>query len=90
MQTNGNPNRHDGRAQARRDTPDLPAGCEPAFDTPQASAYTGLAAAYLEKLRSVGGGPCFLRYGRRAVRYRKADLDAWMSQHECKSTSEAA
>lgn len=66
----------------------LPEGCEPAFTTPQASTYTGLAEAYLEKLRSVGGGPRFIRYGRRAVRYRKRDLDDWMSRHECGSTSE--
>lgn len=68
----------------------LPDGCDPAFDTPQAAAYTGLAAAYMEKLRCIGGGPRFLRYGRRAVRYRKTDLDAWMAQHECDNTSEAA
>ena len=68
----------------------LPEGCEPAFDTVQAAAYTGLAAAYLEKLRSVGGGARFIRYGRRAVRYRKRDLDEWMTEHERLSTSEAA
>lgn len=68
----------------------LPDGCDPAFDTPQAAAYTGLAPAFMEKLRCVGGGPRFLRYGRRAVRYRKSDLDDWMSAHERMSTSEAA
>jgi hypothetical protein len=66
----------------------LPVGCEPAFDTIQAAAYTGLAAAYLEKLRSIGGGARFIRYGRRAVRYRKRDLDEWMTEHERFSTSE--
>lgn len=66
----------------------LPDGCDPALDTTQASSYTGLAAAYLEKLRSIGGGPRFIRYGRRAVRYRKRDLDDWMSAHEQMSTSE--
>lgn len=70
--------------------PTLPEGCEPAFTTPQASIYTGLAEAYLEKLRSVGGGPRFIRYGRRAIRYRRRDLDDWMTQHECESTSEPA
>lgn len=80
-------------SQARRNELDgivLPNGCDPAFNTPQAATYTGLAAAYLEKLRSVGGGPKFLRYGRRAVRYRKCDLDDWMTKHERSSTSEAA
>lgn len=80
-------------AQARQnggDGIDLPDGCDPALNTPQAASYTGLAEAYLEKLRSVGGGPRFLKYGRRAVRYRKRDLDDWMSSHAVNSTSEAA
>lgn len=68
----------------------LPDGCDPALDTAQASAYTGLAATYLEKLRCIGGGARFIRYGRRAVRYRKSDLDAWMTAHAVASTSEAA
>jgi hypothetical protein len=93
LEINPIPNRHDRRAIAvleRRGAPELPEGCDPALDTSQAAIYTGLAAAYLEKLRSVGGGPRFIRYGRRAVRYRLRDLDAWMVQHERLSTSEAA
>lgn len=74
----------------RRGASTLPDGCDPAFDTVQAAEYTGLAAAYLEKLRSVGGGPRFLKYGRRAVRYRKEDVDVWMAAHAVASTSEAA
>ena len=35
----------------------LPAGCDPAFDTGQASTYTGLAEATLEGYRTRGGGP---------------------------------
>jgi hypothetical protein len=70
--------------------PILPEGCEPALDTVQAAAYTGLAPAYLEKLRCVGGGARFIRYGRRAVRYLKADLDGWMAERAVFSTSEAA
>ncbi len=56
---------------------------DPALDTAQASAYTGLSAAFLEKLRCIGGGPKFIKYGRRAVRYRKADVDAWMNERLC-------
>lgn len=69
---------------------ELPDGCDPAFDTLQCAAYTGLAAAYLEKLRCVGGGPRFLKYGRRAVRYVKRDVDVWMAAHAVGSTSEPA
>lgn len=70
--------------------PNLPQGCDPAFNTAQCAAYTGLAAAYLEKLRCVGGGPRFLKYGRRAVRYIKHDVDVWMAAHVVCNTSEAA
>ncbi len=46
--------------------------------TQAAAAYVGLASATLEKLRSAGGGPRFLRIGLRAVGYDVADLDAWL------------
>ena len=68
----------------------LPDGCDPAFDTAQCAAYTGLSPAYLEKLRCIGGGPRFLRYGRRAVRYAKGDVDVWMAAHAVNNTSQAA
>lgn len=68
----------------------LPVGCFPALNTAQASAYTGLAAKTLETLRTRGGGPRFVRYGRKAVRYLKADLDAFVAERTISSTSEAA
>ena len=68
----------------------LPDGCDPALDTLQCAAYTGLSPAYLEKLRCIGGGPQFLKYGRRAVRYAKREVDAWMNARLYSSTSEAA
>ena len=67
----------------------LPAGLSPAFNTDQAATYTGLAPATLERLRCTGGGPRFVRYGRKAVRYLKADLDAFMAARTVASTSEA-
>lgn len=70
--------------------PVLPDGCSPALDTAQASAYTGLSIPYLEKLRCVGGGPRFVKYGRRAVRYLKADIDLWLVARTFENTSEAA
>lgn len=67
----------------------LPAGLSPALDTKQAAIYTGLAAATLETLRCRGGGPEFVRYSRKAVRYTVAALDAWMAARQVASTSEA-
>jgi hypothetical protein len=38
----------------------------------------------------IGGGPAFCRAaGRRAVRYLRSDLDAWLSAGRVGSTSEA-
>lgn len=68
----------------------LPQGLTPALDTAQAAAYTGLALKTLEGLRCRGGGPRFVRYGRKAVRYLVADLDSWMAARTVASTSEAA
>lgn len=61
-----------------------------ALNTKQASTYTGLAPATLEKMRCTGGGPRFVSYSRRAIRYRMSDLDIWMSSKTISSTSERA
>lgn len=67
----------------------LPAGLTPAMNTEQAASYCGLASATMEGLRCKGGGPRFVRYGRKAVRYLLSDLDAWMAERTVASTSEA-
>jgi len=68
----------------------LPDGLDPALNTIQAATYTGLAEATLEGLRCRGGGPRFIKYGRKAIRYRLRDLDAWIAERMVSSTSEAA
>ena len=47
------------------------------LDTTEAARYTGLKKATLDQWRSRGEGPKFVKLGR-AVRYRRADLDAWI------------
>ncbi len=57
-----------------------PALAEPgAFTTPVAAEYLGLSPATLETLRSRGGGPPFVKLGRRVV-YRQGDLDLWLEE----------
>ena len=56
--------------------------------TRQAAEYLSLAETTLEKKRVYGGGPLFIRLGR-AVRYRLADLDAWLASCIRTSTSDA-
>ena len=57
------------------------------FKPTEAADYLGSAVSALAKLRSIGGGPVFLRLGK-AIRYRKRDLDGWMARTAASSTSE--
>jgi hypothetical protein len=56
------------------------------YDTEGAAAYTGFAAGYLTKLRTLGGGPTYIKIGGQ-VRYDPDDLDAWLEGHKRISTS---
>ena len=47
------------------------------LDTPEAANYLGLQSSTLEAWRCRGGGPAFVKLGR-LVRYRHADLDAFI------------
>jgi predicted DNA-binding transcriptional regulator AlpA len=55
--------------------------------TLHAATYLGLSPKTLETLRTRGGGPPFLKLGRRVV-YRKADLDTWLAARVRRSTSD--
>lgn len=55
--------------------------------TPEAAAYCGSSASTFEKLRLTGGGPRYVKLGRRVV-YDPADLDAWLASKRRQSTSE--
>jgi predicted DNA-binding transcriptional regulator AlpA len=49
--------------------------------------YVGLATTNLERMRLTGEGPVFAKLGR-SVRYRRADVDNWISSRIVRSTSE--
>lgn len=55
--------------------------------TKEVAAYLRVSKSYLDKLRVYGGGPKFLRFGRKIL-YRKADLDFWAAGRCFASTSE--
>lgn len=57
--------------------------------TIEAAAYVRLGKPTLERFRISGDGPKYCKLGG-AVRYRKADLDAWLESRLTGSTSEAA
>ncbi|MFN3625068.1 MAG: helix-turn-helix transcriptional regulator [Hyphomicrobium sp.] len=54
-----------------------------------ANANMPFSVGTLDKLRSTGGGPTFVKLGGR-VRYRIADLNEWIASrtHVCRSTAD--
>jgi excisionase family DNA binding protein len=52
----------------------------------EAAAYVGLSKQTMAKLRVYGGGPPFLKLGRRVL-YDPTDLDQWLASHRRASTS---
>ena len=55
----------------------------------EAARLLRLSERTLERLRLQGGGPLYVKAGR-AVRYREADLEAWITARIINSTSEEA
>jgi predicted DNA-binding transcriptional regulator AlpA len=55
--------------------------------TPEAALYCGSSPSTFEKRRLTGGGPRFIKMGRRVV-YDPTDLDAWLASNRRASTSE--
>jgi hypothetical protein len=55
----------------------------------EAATYLKTSPSTLAKFRVYGGGPAFCKLGR-AVRYRTADLDAFMLLNRLESTSECS
>ncbi len=55
--------------------------------TTEAAEYCGSSSSTFEKMRLRGGGPRFIKLGRRVV-YRPDDLDAWLLENRRASTSD--
>ncbi len=55
----------------------------------EAARALRLATASLAKMRCRGGGPDYLKLGRRIV-YERSALDHWLDARRAKSTSDAA
>lgn len=63
-------------------------GQEEFLTTPEAAAFLRAAVATMEGWRIKGGGPAFIKMGRRVV-YRRSDLLAFALGNLRKSTSDA-
>jgi excisionase family DNA binding protein len=58
------------------------------LSTKEAARYLGVSAAFLERDRWAGARIPFVRVGTRVVRYRLADLDAFITGQIRTSTSD--
>lgn len=56
--------------------------------TEQAASLLGLKPSTLETWRSRGGGPPFVRIGKRAARYSLEDLDAYIEARRATNTGQ--
>ncbi len=56
----------------------MPTNLKRILRTEEAAEYVGLAPSTLEKRRTTGDGPKFVRLGGRAIGYDIRDLDAWL------------
>jgi hypothetical protein len=78
----------DGEESAHPPHSDARGGEYDVLLTPQeAAADRRVSKSYLDKLRVYGGGPKFLRFGRKIL-YPKTELDLWASERLFGSTSE--
>lgn len=60
----------------------------PLLDEASSAEYLRLSRSTLQKMRVVGGGPAYVKLGRR-VRYPIKDLDSWLMARRRNSTSES-
>ena len=57
------------------------------YNTQDAATLLGVSDRWLERLRVIGGGPTFYKFGRRCL-YSRADLDTWAEARRRRSTSD--
>jgi len=55
----------------------------------QAAKYMGISEAVLRLWRSQGKGPRHFKAGEKLIRYRRADLDAWIEARLSAPTAES-
>ncbi len=55
-------------------------------DTAAAAQLVGLSQPHLSKLRCLGGGPEYIKLGRRVV-YQRGALEVWLAAHTRARTS---
>ena len=59
------------------------------LNAPAAALLLGMRMATLAKMRCMGGGPVFIKAGRRVL-YRRRDILDWLDARRVRNTTEAA
>lgn len=62
---------------------------DPLYSTKRTSNYTGLTTGALQKHRTNGTGPQFIKVGKRRVAYRLSDIRSWLDGRVATSTADA-
>jgi hypothetical protein len=65
------------------------APAETLFDRSTTAAALNRSNPWLEKVATIGGGPPFLKFGRRVL-YRKADVLSWLEANSLRAASTSA
>jgi excisionase family DNA binding protein len=77
----------DGEQPRKRERASPPGHTKSRLTVKQAAEYIGIAKSTLDKMRVAGGGPRFIKIGKRVL-YDKADLDAWIEAQKRRSTAD--
>lgn len=56
--------------------------------TPAAAKFLGVHRSFLDRRRTEGGGPTYIRLSARKIVYARSVLDAWIADHQRTSTSD--
>ena len=57
------------------------------FKPQEAADYIGVSKGYLDRLRTAGGGPRFIKLGKKVL-YDIADIDRWIESKKQISTAD--
>ena len=67
----------------------IPQNADALLFTVEAAFLLGLSPRTLESFRLRGGGPPFISVTRKAIRYRRGDLNSWIAARRRTSTSDS-
>lgn len=79
----------DGEQPGKRERASPPGHTKSRLTIKEAAEYIGIAKSTLDKMRVAGGGPRFIKIGKRVL-YDKADLDAWIEAQKRRSTADVS